>query len=347
MVCRHEKKDEEPVMHTLHIKEQGVFAAGGTIVRADGTFDPIHGQRADAGQVRYCDHASVFYQIPEQENGRSVMFLHGYGGSKETWMRTPYAEGFSDMFLEDGYRIYLADQPMYGAASKVSKDAVVSAKPDDLVWFTQFRLGYWPNFQKGTQFPVGEKQVEQFLRMMTASVGQFDRNLVTNAMIAALETSGPSVLVTHSQGGIPGWFIASGSDNVTGIVALEPGTFVFPEAECPAPTPSTSAFAGPAGLPCIPVSEAVFARLIRTPIVIYFGDYIPDEPSAIPVQDHWRVTREHAYRFADCVNHHGGDATVVYLPDEGIHGNSHFLFQERNNREIYEHIRRWMDARNL
>lgn len=108
---------------TLHIKEQGVFAAGGKIIEADGVFDPVHGQTADAGQVRYCDHASVFYQIPEQGNGKRIMFLHGYGGSKVAWQRTPYCEGFSDMFLEDGYGIYLLDQPMYGSAAKVSKDA--------------------------------------------------------------------------------------------------------------------------------------------------------------------------------------------------------------------------------
>lgn len=28
---------------TLHIKDQSVYAAGGKIVKADGTFDPIHG----------------------------------------------------------------------------------------------------------------------------------------------------------------------------------------------------------------------------------------------------------------------------------------------------------------
>lgn len=53
------------------------------------------------------------------------------------------------MFLADGYSTYLTDQPMYGSAAKVSKDATVSAKPDDLVWFTQFRLGLWPHSQGG------------------------------------------------------------------------------------------------------------------------------------------------------------------------------------------------------
>ena len=332
---------------TLHIKDQGVYTAGGTLKKADGVFDPIHGQTADAGQIRYCDHASVFYQIPENNNGKRVMFLHGYGGSKVVWQKTPYSEGFADLFLADGYSTYLADQPMYGSAAKVSKDAHVSAKPDDLVWFTQFRLGLWPDFQDGTQFPVSEENVEQFFRMITPSVGDYDPPLVNAAMVAALETSGPAVLVTHSQGGINGWFIAGMSDRVTGVVALEPGTFIFPEEECPPPTPCKSAFAGPEGFPGIPVPAPLFEQLIQKPIAVYFGDYIPDEPSEIPVLDHWRVVRDLAHQFADCVNRHGGDCTVFYLPDEGIRGNSHFMFQEKNNRDVYRHIRTWMDERNI
>lgn len=144
----------------MHLKDQGVYAAGGTVIKADGTFDGIHGQRADAGQLRYADHASVFYQIPEDGNGKRAFFLHGYGGSKVAWQKTPYSEGFADMFLADGYETYLADQPMYGSAAKVSKDATVSAKPDDLVWFAQFRLGYWSNFQEGTQFPISDYNVD-------------------------------------------------------------------------------------------------------------------------------------------------------------------------------------------
>lgn len=332
---------------TLHIREQGVYAAGGKMIRADGTFDPVHGQTADAGQIRYCDHASIFYQIPVDWNGRRIMFLHGYGGSKAAWQRTPYSEGFADMFLEDGYSVYLADQPMYGSAAKMSKDALVPSKPDDLVWFTQFRLGLWPDFQNGTQFPVSDENIEQFFRMITPSVGEFDPQIINDAMVAALDRSGPSTLITHSQGGICGWFIGAMSDNVKAIVSLEPGTFIMPEDECPAPVPSNSAFAGPGGIPFIPVPAQLFDAMVRKPIVVYYGDYIPAEKSDIPVQDHWRVSKEMAKTFAECVNRHGGDAEVISLPEEGITGNSHFMFQERNNRDVYGSVRRWMDKRGL
>ena len=297
---------------TLHIKEQGVYTAGGIVQKAEGVFDPIHGQLADAGQVRYSDHCTVFYQLPEDGNGKKAAFLHGYGGSIVTWQRTPYAEGFADMFLEAGYGTYLIDQPRYGSAAKSSKDATVSA------------------------------------RLMTPSVGEFDAQLVTDTAVKALEKSGPAALITHSQGGIPGWFIAAASENVTGVIALEPGTFVMPEEECPAPYASNSAFAIPgAGIPCIPVPMTVFEQLIKKPIIVYFGDYIPKETVEFPAQDHWRAVLALARTFADCVNRHGGNAKVVYLPDEGIYGNSHFMFQEKNNREVFDHIHAWMQEKGI
>ena len=34
----------------------------------------------------------------------------------------------------------------------------------------------------------------------------------------------------------------------------------------------------------------------------------------------------------------------IHLPDEGITGNSHFMFQELNNDVIAEHIENWIKA---
>ena len=38
---------------------------------------------------------------------------------------------------------------------------------------------------------------------------------------------------------------------------------------------------------------------------------------------------------------------VIYLPDEGITGNSHFMFQELNSEEIADHLAAWMDEKGL
>jgi hypothetical protein len=54
--------------------------------------------------------------------------------------------------------------------------------------------------------------------------------------------------------------------------------------------------------------------LTRVPIVIFYGDNIPTEPTAIPGQDGWRVRLAMARLWAEAVNRHGGNVTVVHLP---------------------------------
>ena len=43
------------------------------------------------------------------------------------------------------------------------------------------------------------------------------------------------------------------------------------------------------------------------------------------------------------INRHGGDATLIVLPEIGIRGNSHFLMQELNNDVIANHVEEWLD----
>jgi hypothetical protein len=62
--------------------------------------------------------------------------------------------------------------------------------------------------------------------------------------------------------------------------------------------------------------------LTKIPIVIYYGDTIPDKPSMKPVQEQWRIFFEMAKRWRDVVNRHGGDVSVVHLPEIGIRGNT-------------------------
>ena len=54
-----------------------------------------------------------------------------------------------------------------------------------------------------------------------------------------------------------------------------------------------------------------------------------------------------AEQFVAAINRHGGDATLVHLPEIGIKGNSHFLMQERNNAEIMELALAWLKSKGL
>jgi hypothetical protein len=54
--------------------------------------------------------------------------------------------------------------------------------------------------------------------------------VISDAVAALFNKTGPGVLVTHSQSGGPGWRTAIKSQNIRAIVAYEPGSnFMFPE----------------------------------------------------------------------------------------------------------------------
>ncbi|MDY0378774.1 MAG: hypothetical protein RBR01_10105, partial [Desulfobacterales bacterium] len=90
-----------------------------------------------------------------------------------------------------------------------------------------------------------------------------------------------------------------------------------------------------------------FIKLTKIPIVIYYGDYIPEQPSANPGQDQWRVRLEMANLWANAVNRHGGDVTVVHLPEIGILGNTHFPFSDMNNLEVADRLFEFLKKKGL
>ena len=106
------------------------------------------------------------------------------------------------------------------------------------------------------------------------------------------------------------------TSRVKGVIALEPGSgFVFPQGEVPAPMPSA---AGPLAGEAVPMAN--FMRLTQVPIAVYYGDNIPTEPTDIAGRDNWRVRLAMARLWVDAVNRHGGDATLVHLPEHRHQG---------------------------
>jgi hypothetical protein len=88
-------------------------------------------------------------------------------------------------------------------------------------------------------------------------------------------------------------------------------------------------------------------QLTKIPIVIYFGDNIPEQPTANPGQDNWRVRLAMARLFRDAVNRRGGDVTLVHLPEMGIRGNTHFPFSDLNNLQIADLMSKFLEQKKL
>jgi len=329
----------------LVIETQGSFAIGGTMFTAPGNFEVANALKPD-GQTFHGDHAYVFYQVPPKSQKLPLVFLHGAGQSKRTWETTPDGrEGFQNIFLRKGFGVYLIDQPRRGEAGKSTVDATIKATADEQFWFTQFRIGNYPDYFPNVQFPKDKASLEQFYRQMTPNTGAFDAKVVTDAVSQLFDKIGDGILITHSQGCGVGWLTAIKNDKVKAVVAYEPYSgFVFPKGELPQPINSSGLFGALSGVE-IPLAD--FEKLTKKPIVIYYGDNIAKEPTNLWNEDHWRSGLEMARLWAATINKHGGDAKVVHLPEIGINGNTHFIMSDLNNVQIADHMANWLKEKGL
>jgi pimeloyl-ACP methyl ester carboxylesterase len=332
----------------LRIQQQGSFSVGGTVIETPGAYvsqNFNNWQPYPAGQTYHGDHASVFYQIPENPRAMAMAFLHGAGQSARSWQTTPDGrDGFANIFLKRGFSTYLIDQPRRGQAGRSNVEATISPVADEQMWFEIWRMGHWPDYAEGVQFPKDRESLDQFFRWMTPNTGSFDAALVATATAKVFDKSGSGILLTHSQGGLPGWMAALQTNKIAAVAAYEPGNYLFPENEVPDALPSRTGALRGVG---IPMDE--FIKLTRIPIVIYFGDYIPeaDQISDDLGAENWRVRLELGRRFVSTVNKYGGNATMVELPKIGIYGNTHFLFAELNNVRLADHLSKWMNENGL
>jgi pimeloyl-ACP methyl ester carboxylesterase len=334
----------------LVIHEQGSFAVGGSVITNPGTFDPIKdgafnpANQSTQGQTLHGDHAYVFYQLPEKSRNFPLVFWHGHGQSSKTWQTTPDGrEGYQNIFLRRRFPVYLIDQPRRGLAARSTKPINLTATPDEQLWFGIFRLGAYPDFYEGVQFSKDAEALNQFYRQMVPNTGPYDAQVNIDAVSSLFNKIGQGILVTHSQSGGPGWRAAIKNDKIKAIVSFEPGgDFIFPEGEA---LDTIRVSGRTIILPRVAMTE--FMQLTKIPIIIYYGDNIPDKPSLNPGQEQWRVFLSVARQFRDVVNKHGGDVTLIHLPDIDIKGNTHFLMSDLNNLEIADHMSQWLKEKKL
>jgi hypothetical protein len=327
----------------ITIVNEGSFMVGGTVVTAPGTFDPLN-PTVPAGQTFHGDHAYVEFQVPPDARDLPLVLWHGGGQFSKTWESTPDGrEGYQTIFLRRGWAVYMVDQPRRGRAGRSTLGVTITPTPGEQGTFSVFRLGIWPNFFPGVQFPRDATSLDQYWRQQTPDTGPGDNDVTSSAVAALFDKIGPAVLVTHSASGVLGWLAAIKSRNVKAIVAYEPAQFVFPEDELP-PTPPPLAGISPN----LPVPRADFAKLAKIPIQIIFGDNIPASASPIPGLERWRQRLQvTGAAFRDAVNRRGGDVSYLHLPDIGVYGNTHFPFSDLNNLRIADLMSQYLHHKGL
>jgi pimeloyl-ACP methyl ester carboxylesterase len=326
----------------LVIQEQGSYAVGGTVLSHRGTYN--NDAPTAEGQTLHGDHLYAFYQVPQNAKAFPIVMLHGAFQSGRSWETTPDGrEGFQNIFLRRHFSTYVVDQPRRGRAGNSTVSTTIEPTPNNQLFFDQFRLGKWPNYFDNVQFDRKPETLGQFFRSMTPNTGPYDAGMISDAISALFGKIGPGILFTHSQGGGPGWLTAIKNPNVKAIVAFEPGSgFIFPEGELPEALPSAAGTLSPEAVPL-----ADFEKLTRIPIVIYYGDNFPVEPTKERGQDNWRVRLAMAKLWVAAINKHGGDARLVHLPEIEIRGNTHFLMSDLNNVQIADQVSQFLAEKKL
>lgn len=340
-----QQTEQKPII----LKTMGSLFFGGTV------------SKSANGETFHGDHGYAQYYIPQNARDYPLIMWHGIGQSGKTYESTPDGrEGFQAILTRRDWPVYIIDQPRRGRAGRTQAGPHTSLPPvlraENYAW-EAFRLGIWTppkgaDFYPGIQFPRDGYSLDQFMRQQTPDTGEEPRTpeyraFMGHTMAALFAATGPGVLITHSNSGQYGWETAlAAPDLVRAIVAYEPGAFIFPEGETLEDIPGNHPALVEAYRPrTIPLEE--FKKLTKMPIIIIYGDNVPQEPFEVSTVDLWRFASIRARQFVDAVNRNGGDAQLVMLPDIGIKGNSHFPFADLNSLEIAAHLESWLQSKGL
>lgn len=338
--------EQQPII----LKTMGSLMFGGTV------------SKAEDGNTFHGDHGYAQYYIPQSSRSYPIVLWHGIGQSGKSWETTPDGrEGYMSLLPRRDWPVYIIDQPRRGRAghtqAKTNQEVVPTTALESEAW-NAFRLGVWapptaPTLFPQLNFPTDSASIDQFLRWQTPDTGiepfpsAEHRSFMAETVIELFKEIGPGILLTHSHSGQYGWATAMEDPSlIKAVIAYEPGAFSFPESERPAEIQAAHTLVSEFMQPQL-VSMEEFEKLTRMPILIIYGDNIAKEQNNLFNLELWRIASERAKQFVEAVNRHGGDAQLVFLPEIGIHNNTHFPFADLNNLEIVDHLTQFLHKKGL
>lgn len=299
-----------------------------------------------------------------------IVMIHGAAQTGTNFTGTPDGrKGWAEYFVEQGYVVYVVDQPARGRSAYRETLAPVtrfSAAQLEQRFTAHEKFNLWPQAKLHTQWPGdgpgkgqrGDPVFDQFYASQVQYIGAnaVAEQLNREAVAALLDRIGPAIVMTHSQSGAFGWVIADARPRlVKAIVAAEPS--------------------GP------PFFNTVFGNVPARPWGITETAMTYDPPVSNPSQlaviqqatadgpdlERCKLQGEPARRLATlqgipililvtessyhavydhCTSKYLAQAGVpnsfVRLEQAGIHGNGHMLMIEKNNLEIADFINQWL-----
>jgi pimeloyl-ACP methyl ester carboxylesterase len=301
-----------------------------------------------------------------------LVLIHGAAQTATNWMGTPDGrKGWAEYFVEQGYIVYMIDQPMRGRSAYHPGDGktrMFTAQGEEFQFTAVEVKGTWPQAKKHTQWPgdgankgrKGDPVFDAFYATQVETVLSAEETEQRNqdAGAALLDKIGPAIVLTHSQSGAFGWLIADARPRlVKAIVAIEPSGPPF-EASIIG-TGRTRPW-GPVDIPITydpPVrdpSEIAIERDAKPDAPDLFTCWMQKAPARqlvnlknIPVmimsaEASYHQTYDHCT--AKYLNQAGVKTEYIRLQDKGIRGNGHMVMIEKNNLEIAHVIDEWVVA---
>lgn len=298
-----------------------------------------------------------------------LVLIHGAAQTATNWMGTPDGrKGWADYFVEQGYVVYMIDQPMRGRSAWHPEDGATrmfTAPVLERQFTATAQLGNWPQAKAHTQWPgtgtqAGRRGDQVFDAFYATQVESLASNTDTQrhnqaAGAALLDRIGPAILLTHSQAGPFGWLIADARPGlVKGIVAIEPSGPPFENST------NATGKARSWGLTDVPITYSpavsspedlvVERQAAKSPEL--FACWMQKEParrlpklSRVPVMVMAAEASYHAvydHCTAQYLQQAGVATEFVRLEDHGIRGNGHMVMLEKNNLDIAQLISHWL-----
>lgn len=339
---------------------QGFFFAGGHYT-------------GDAGKevMDGAMYVEVFH--PKKPTQRyPIVFFHGAAQTALNWLGTPDGrKGWAEFFLEQGYVVYLVDQPARGrSAYHPTIDGAMAAFPAAIIQklFTDPEdLGSWAQAKKHTQWPgtgpgkgkAGDPTFDAFYATQVEFLASnaTTQKLVQDAGAALLDRIGPAILVTHSQAGAFGWLLADARPKqVKGILAVEPLGPPFQDAVL---AEGKARAWGPTDIPITydpPIkdpSELSVEQQAAPDAADLSACWMQKAPvhklknlAGIPIlvisgEASYHAVYDHCT--AKFLSQAGATVDYQRLENHGIHGNGHMMMLEKNNLDIARYLAGWAE----
>jgi pimeloyl-ACP methyl ester carboxylesterase len=303
-----------------------------------------------------------------------LVMIHGLGQTATNWIGTPDSRpGWADYFLNQGYTVYLVDQPARGRSPwqpTLNGPVQVLSAPYISRHFTASEvIGNWPQGKKPAQWPgdspkknqMGDPMFDAFYATQVESLASAveTQTMIQAAGSALLDKIGPAIVLTHSQSGAFGWLLADSRPKaVKAIVAVEPNGPPFQNAVVN--EDKNRAW----GITDIPITYDPPAKAPSELATVRESQ--PDGPdltacwkqadpprrmpnlTGIPVLI---VTGEASFHapYDHCTSKYltqaGVKNTFIRLEDAGIRGNGHMMMLEKNSFEIAALLEKWIAQR--